>query len=366
VACVRHQRRRARPGGALTENAVVRPYPAEATDPAEVEDWLGERLRAMHGDDPLLRVAAADFTRYGILHADSELDALHLFFRSLPLAGMRVFQRAVAALLRHAQPVDFPPEAMKDLVLLSGLTQTHEALGTFEPIIGSGAWGEYIPDLTYCALAVLKGLKHANEAYDGTRALIGTRNFAPAYLFDAYEILVANRPERWDEDFLDIAPALAQHAEHVLRSDDFAALKQFWRRYEMLAEDLTIYVSLAHLARGLAVLTRHTAELSEVRPIGRLVMLLAQPLEHAEVIMDEADGEFSLVQRKTGMRQGLPPLGPAGDLYLDTQWRRFHPIKAAGAPLRPEVAHLHRRSSDLLSDVMAPRDAIDDELDASI
>jgi hypothetical protein len=222
----------------------LNPYSRE-----EFEIWLEGRLRAQYSREPATRYRAFDFRHLGVPLGESHLDQVVGLFKKLSIPAQCCFRDASQQLLRHAQPGDFPPSAMADLVLIMGLIKAYRAFKAFVPVFGNGPWGELHRSLIYDALSVLLMFDRTIESYDAAKGLATSVNFPEAYIFDAYLILVRSRPENWSDDMALLRERFSRLQRRIQASDDPKQIELLARRERDLTKSLVQAIPLSELAK---------------------------------------------------------------------------------------------------------------------
>lgn len=169
-------------------------------DARQFEIWIKTTLVRQYSADPYARYNAYDFRDLGIPIGESHIDAFIRLFRKLSPTAQESFRSGTELLFRHAQLGKFPVAAMADLISISGQTESYGTLTAFPAVLGAGPWGEMHRCLIYDALSVLLTFDQSLEAYEVTRGLVTSSQFADGYVFDAYLILIRARPDNWAAD----------------------------------------------------------------------------------------------------------------------------------------------------------------------
>lgn len=239
-------------------------------------ELLRARLDARYSVHTHERAAALDLFADNPSVWHSAVDAFGAFHNALPMRSRSLFRHGVAQALRRAQPGQFPPEGVVDLVLLAGAVQAEAAIEPMVDLITDGGqWQTQIDALEVPILAVLKGMGRSREAYGPAKRLLGQ---LPNHLvFDAYEVLLGGQPRHWHKDFIELLPrfeaALAEGPPDVTNADEW-----FGWRMSLLVQQHLALLSLPTLLTGLLSLhvfaRTHTDTLHDAHPVARLLVTL--------------------------------------------------------------------------------------------
>ncbi|WP_116811957.1 hypothetical protein [Steroidobacter cummioxidans] len=314
------------------------------SDAVAMEAWLKQRLVDAYGPPGTAREEAESFIEFGIERNDTLVQALRLVYRKLSGNARAAFVAAIGNLFRHARRPEFPTQGMQDLMVLIAVTDAHHHLSDYESVLGSGAWGEEIPELFFYAIASLKSLTNGREAHAAARRLIGCRQFPLGYLFDAFEVMLESGQEHWADDLLYVAPGLERLCVQVAASNSEARGQLLERRLIRLVEQIVRVVTPERLAAGLRDVTdREARALSLDHVLGRLVKRLAKVTHR-----DEISDRLMLDVPGAKVPTAITGLSATAEGFLRTHCRPT--IGVPQAPARPSVipkkAEVRRRLAE--------------------
>ena len=258
---------------------------------ADFQRWISQRLIDAHGHDATRRRAASMFAEFGIIRVESTFDGLDQLFKRLKEPAQHEFQTALGSLLREAEPGKFSAEAMKDVIALVGTTRAYSALPAFQVVFGIREWGAREPALFRHALSTIKTLQSGLAAYEAAMKLATAKGFPAVFIFDAYEIMIASRPEQWDRDLADFSTEMHQLYESSRRRGEHDIYAQ---RFQMMFEQLLESVSFYEIFQGITRLWEGIDALEYPQPFGRLVDLINHGLCSDSFDVDAASERMML------------------------------------------------------------------------
>ncbi len=217
----------------------------------QFEDWLRRRLIDQHSPDRELRWRAFDFRALGLDRGESYIDDVVALAERLNADTQRNFGVAIEQLLQHAQPGEFPGNAMADLIRIAGDVRAFNALARIGQIVGSTSWGELKPSLVYDALAVMMKFEASLKVYSSVRTLATSRHFQDGYAIDAYLQLIRCCPENWLDDLMKLQPRMTRYRRHIEASRNPVEISRLDAKESSMALKLA-KIPLSPLAQQLA------------------------------------------------------------------------------------------------------------------
>jgi hypothetical protein len=243
-------------------------------------DWLEKRMIDFHTAEPKQKYALLNWGE-GINQWDGLVDALAGLYWQLCAPQQLLFRTAIGLVISRAKKDSFPANAMSDLILLIGRIHAHE---TLSPLVATieveHGWGESLPGIFFHTIAVMKTFENNGEVHQSARRLVQCKGFPGHFIFDLYQVLLANNQDEWANDLLFLTPWLDSYIKwrppvlNPVNSPGFVSW--FESRMKILVENYFCNFDISTIAKNMVIFEKNPILIDENSAGGILLQMLYQ------------------------------------------------------------------------------------------